>query len=544
MESVSSSARPAGSSGVLALIKDRTVMTKILTAVLLVAVIGSGVATFAVVKMAGVDASTGVVYNGGLQLKTIGEMRNAFNRTRIDALEHFLATDSATLATKEQAITDDQQALAEAESVYKQFTLGPIRIAALAEFDQAWQAYQAMLKDRLLPLSRAGKKAEVAAIRTAEALPLIEVMREALNILATQTVAKAEEEKAAAHDAYTTSRTLVIAMIIMGVALGVAAAIGIARLITRPLARCVQVLKRIRDGDLTGRTEVTGRDEVAQLAQALDASTIAIAGMVRKVGDNAQHVAAASEELSSVSVQMSATAEETSAQAGSVAGAAGEVSRNVQTMAAGSEQMGASIREIAGNASEAASVSAGAAQTATRTNEIVARLGQSSTEIGSVVKLITSIAEQTNLLALNATIEAARAGEMGKGFAVVATEVKDLAQETAKATEDISRRIATIQDETSQAVAAIGEITAVTSRINDYTSTIAAAVEEQTATTSEMARNVSDAATGAATIATTIDGVAEAANSTAAGATQTQTTAQDLARMAVELQSTVAAYRV
>jgi len=526
------------------LIKDRTVMTKILMAVLLVTVIGSGVAVFAVVRMAAVNASTDLVYDGALELRKIGEMRNAFNRTRTDALEHYLSTDSAVMTAKEESVATNEQEVATAEKAYKQFNLGPIRIEALANFDEAWAKYQTILSDRLLPLSRANKMAEIAALRKTDVDPLVATMREAMDTLAAQTAVKAEEQKDAAHAGYGAARTLIVVLIALGVLLGVAAAVGIARLITRPLARCVSVLKRVRDGDLTGRTEVTGRDEVAQLASALDASTEAIAGMVRQVSGSAQHVAAASEELSSVSVEMSSTAEETSAQAGSVAGAAAEVSRNVQTVAAGAEEMGASIREIAGNASEAASVSADATKTATRTNEIVARLGQSSTEIGSVVRLITSIAEQTNLLALNATIEAARAGDAGKGFAVVATEVKDLAQETAQATEDISRRIATIQSETEQAVAAIGEITAVTSRINDYTSTIAAAVEEQTATTSEMARNVTDAANGATDIAATIGGVAQAADSTAAGATQTQATAQDLARMAAELQVTVSAYRV
>ena len=544
MRSVSGVERSPGRAGPLGLITNRNVMTKILMAVLLVAAIGSGVSIFAVVEMAVVNHSTGAVYQDGVQLRAIATLRNAFNRVRITALEHYVATDEAGKAEKERLLAEDERTVTEAAAAYGRFTLGPIRAEALATFNEAFSEYQTILHERLIPLSRANRLAEINTLRAEEVTPLTNAMRDAVDALVARTVAVAEEEKTAAQDAFDMSRTLIVVLIIVGIVLGLAAAYGIARLITRPLSRCVAILEQIRGGDLTARTGLAGRDEVAQLAHALDASTDAMAGMVRRVADNADHVAAASEELSAVATQMSSAAEETSAQAGSVAAAAGEVSRNVQTVAAGSEEMGTSIREISGSAAEASKVSAESARTAQRTNEIVARLGQSSTEISSVVKLITSIAEQTNLLALNATIEAARAGESGKGFAVVATEVKDLAQETAKATDDISRRIAAIQNETEQAVVAIGEITSVTTRINDYTSTIAAAVEEQTATTGEMSRNVNDAATSASGIAATIGGVAQAANSTATGATQTQSTAQELARMAAELQTTIATYKV
>ena len=216
----------------------------------------------------------------------------------------------------------------------------------------------------------------------------------------------------------------------------------------------------------------------------------------------------------------------------------------MQTVAAGAEQIGASIREIAQNATQAARVAAQAMSEVTATNETVARLGTSSQEIGNVVKVITSIAEQTNLLALNATIEAARAGEAGKGFAVVAGEVKELATETARATEDIARRVEAIQSDTTGAVAAIDQVSQIIARISDYQMTIASAVEEQTATTAEMSRAVTEAAGGAGAIAGSITTVATTAGTSAEVLGRVDDDMDRVAAGTRELATRIAAFRV
>jgi methyl-accepting chemotaxis protein len=257
----------------------------------------------------------------------------------------------------------------------------------------------------------------------------------------------------------------------------------------------------------------------------------------------AHTLAGAAQELTSVSQQMAANAEETAAQANVASAAAEQVSRNVTTVSTGAEEMGASIKEIAKSANEAARVATSAVKVAEKTNAIVAKLGESSAEIGNVIKVITSIAQQTNLLALNATIEAARAGEAGKGFAVVANEVKELAKQTAKATEDISRKIEAIQADTKGAVEAIAQIGSIINQINDIQNTIASAVEEQTATTSEISRNVGEAARGSNEIAQNITGVAQAARSTTEGAANTKSSADDLSRLAVDLQKLVSQFK-
>jgi methyl-accepting chemotaxis protein len=267
------------------------------------------------------------------------------------------------------------------------------------------------------------------------------------------------------------------------------------------------------------------------------------ARLVHGIIDNTHAMASASEELTSVSQQMSAAAEQTTAQANLVSAAAEQVSGNANMVSGSIDNLVTSIHEIAKSAQDAAGVARRAVDMAGTTSSTMDALGRSSSEIGAVVKVITSIAEQTNLLALNATIEAARAGEAGKGFAVVANEVKELARETAKATEDIGGRIDSMQSETQRAVAAIAEIGSVIGRIDELQTRIAAAVEEQSATTGEISRNITEATTGSSEIAENIVQVAQAAQSTAEGASNTQVSSQELARMAQALQRLVDEYR-
>ena len=304
----------------------------------------------------------------------------------------------------------------------------------------------------------------------------------------------------------------------------------------------LEVVNAAAGGDLTREIHVAGEDAIGQMGEGLGGFISELRVSIGGIAENAQTLAGAAEELTAVSTQMSANSEETSSQARVVTKAAEGVSSNVQTVSSGTEEMSSSIREIAQNASNAAKVATDAVTVADETNATVGKLGESSAEIGQVIKVITSIAQQTNLLALNATIEAARAGDAGKGFAVVANEVKELAKETAKATEDISRKIEAIQTDTREAVTAIERIGTIIGEINDIQGTIASAVEEQTATTNEMSRNVSDASRGTSEIADTIRSVAEAADQTSAGASDVNKSSAGLSEMAARLQDLVSRF--
>ncbi|WP_245961821.1 methyl-accepting chemotaxis protein [Quadrisphaera granulorum] len=478
------------------------------------------------------------------QLVSVADLDNAYKgllQLRVDGATASMTAPSE-IATYRTVTAEHIKQL---EGAWKAYESSDPRAGA-AERATAAAAIKTYLDVRTKGMEEAlaGDVAGYKELRAKTITPAADAAMTALDALVKSEGNAAAAMAAQGEAAHRTSLIVFSVVTALGAAISLLFNRMISRSLTSRLATVVSVTRGLAEGRLDQRTGIASKDEVGQVAAATDASVEQLATVVRQISSGADDLMRSSEHLTAVAGQLSSGATESSRQSQLVAGTSQEISLSMSTIAAAGGEMTSAISEIASSTATASQTAADAVSTAESAGATVERLGTSSREIGEVVKLITSIAEQTNLLALNATIEAARAGELGKGFAVVAGEVKELARQTAQATEQIVARVHTAQADASDARAAIQEIGEVIGRIDALQATVASAVEEQSATTAEMVRSVTEVSAGTVGISANISGIAAAATQTTASAAATTTTAHDVSRTAAELRDTISRFRL
>ncbi len=473
--------------------------------------------------------------------------------------------DFAALDRNQTALTESLEALSGLRQAYQDRLTSPRDRAIYERFTAAWNAYQ-NVQLQVVELMIAGDKAGALALILD---PATGTQNDAAVASLTEAIASARAQTeanvaATARDATAAKFTAMVATI-GGLAVAVAAMLFALFGIARPIERMTGAMGRLAEGDEAVPVPHTGRrDEIGAMAAAVqvfkdnlirtrsleretalaregaeaqrrravhamaESFEAAVGGVLARVSDAALGLRADAEAMTS-------TATHTAERSATVAGAAQEAAVHVGTVAAAAEELGASVQEIGRQVDGSADLARGAVVQAGETAGLVQELSAAAGRIGDVVRLITDIAGQTNLLALNATIEAARAGEAGRGFAVVASEVKQLAAQTARATEEIAGQVGRIQGATGQTVEAIDGIAARIREIDGVATSIAAAVEQQGAATREIARNVAEAASGTGAVTGTIDAVARAADDTGSAATRMLVSAASLSEQSAEL---------
>ena len=417
--------------------------------------------------------------------------------------------------------------------------------ASFTTLTEAWEDYWVSDTAMLAELARDdadGLAAATDRINVGESSELWAVLYETGVELSDSVARRVDAASARAADAVAGSR------LAGGVAGALALAVGAAllsrtrRSITRPLSRAVDVLDAMAAGHLDRRLGLDTGDEMGRMSRALDAANDHLAATLRTVAAEARALAAASDDLAGTAVRLTGSAEDNGAQAAMLASAAAQVRATVDGVAKEADDLLTALRQTAATADTVSETADDAVARVTDAQATVAGLGAASSEIGAVVGTITGIADQTNLLALNATIEAARAGQAGRGFAVVAHEVKELAGQTASATDDIAQRIATIQAETAANVAQIEDVSAAIRAIRDSQRTVAAVMVERAGATDGVARAVADASREMTSMSGSIDRVALVAQQTAADAAASAAAAERLQLMSEELRELVGAF--
>jgi methyl-accepting chemotaxis protein len=536
----------------------------------LLALIG-GIGTLSIVRMGAMQAATQDITRNWLPaVSSLGSVKAEALRYRMLGVRHVTNSDPAVLDDLEKSMTSSLASIEKFSALYTATITGPDERALWEGFASHWPDY-VQTQNGVLGLSRVGRNTEAAAIINGSAREFNSAM-EALDKDVAFNDEGAAKASAFTDTTYSSAFSAILAVAVFAVLCGLAVVAYVLLGVSRPLTRLTGVMQAVAGGALDtpipntatlneigdqARTlEVfrdglreTGRLRTEQEAAERRAVELAVAERNRladrfqhEMGSLADRFAKSSGEIADSARSLSATAEETARQTQVVSSAAEQAAGNVQTVAAGTEELTASIREINSQVGRSTAIAAEAADEAAKSTGNIQALSVSAQSIGQVVELIRAIAGQTNLLALNATIEAARAGEAGKGFAVVASEVKQLAAQTAKATDEIGSKIANMQDATTVTVDSIARIVTIIGTIREVTGSIASAVEQQGAATGEIADNTHRAAQGTHAVTDNMAGVGQAAELTGAAATQLMGLSQNLKSESTSLQQEVRSF--